>query len=99
MNYNLNVGQTPAFRIDYQAVTDNLKDKITYARQLNDVVHSDHCPVKILIDLWINRQERKTSFLKTLLPKFGLGLRNRVERFYFTFPGIDLTAKTAKNAK
>jgi exodeoxyribonuclease-3 len=39
------------WRIDYQVVTDNLKDKITYARQLNDVVHSDHCPVKVLMDL------------------------------------------------
>lgn len=44
-------GNNKGWRIDYQAVTDNLKDKISYARQLNDVVHSDHCPVKILIDL------------------------------------------------
>jgi len=44
-------GNNKGWRIDYQMITDNLIDKLTYARQLNDVVHSDHCPVKILIDL------------------------------------------------
>ena len=33
------------WRIDYQSVTENLKPKIKDAHQLNDVVHSDHCPV------------------------------------------------------
>lgn len=39
------------WRIDYQSVSDNLRDKITGARQLTSVVHSDHCPVKLEIDL------------------------------------------------
>jgi exodeoxyribonuclease-3 len=33
------------WRIDYQSVTDNLKDEIKNCRQLTDAVHSDHCPV------------------------------------------------------
>ncbi len=37
------------WRIDYQSVSDNLRDRILYARQLNDVVHSDHCPVKLIL--------------------------------------------------
>lgn len=39
------------WRIDYQSVTDNLKDRIADAQQLTGVEHSDHCPVKLLIDL------------------------------------------------
>ncbi len=39
------------WRIDYQSVSDNLKDKIVAARQLTDVKHSDHCPVWLEIDL------------------------------------------------
>lgn len=39
------------WRIDYQSVSDNMKDKIINARQLNDAVHSDHCPVWMEIDL------------------------------------------------
>ncbi len=39
------------WRIDYQSVSDPLKDKIVMARQLTDVVHSDHCPVLLEIDL------------------------------------------------
>jgi exodeoxyribonuclease-3 len=38
------------WRIDYVSVSDNLQDRITYARQLNDVAHSDHCPVKVILD-------------------------------------------------
>ncbi len=33
------------WRIDYQSVSNNMKDKIVDAYQLTDVVHSDHCPV------------------------------------------------------
>lgn len=33
------------WRIDYQSVSDNLKEKILEAGQLTDIVHSDHCPV------------------------------------------------------
>lgn len=43
--------QNKGWRIDYQSVTDNLKDKITNCRQLTDAVHSDHCPVLLEIDL------------------------------------------------
>jgi exodeoxyribonuclease III len=32
------------WRIDYQSVTDNLKDSIIDTDILNDAVHSDHCP-------------------------------------------------------
>lgn len=39
------------WRIDYQSVTDNLRDKIIDARHFTDVVHSDHCPVWMHIDL------------------------------------------------
>ncbi len=39
------------WRIDYQSVSDNIKDKIIQAHQLNDAVHSDHCPVFMEIDL------------------------------------------------
>jgi exodeoxyribonuclease-3 len=39
------------WRIDYQSVTDNLKDRIADAHHLAGVEHSDHCPVKLLIDL------------------------------------------------
>jgi exodeoxyribonuclease III len=39
------------WRIDYQSVTESLKDKLVEASLLNDVKHSDHCPVKLLINL------------------------------------------------
>lgn len=44
-------GNNKGWRIDYQSVSDNLADKIISAGQLNDVKHSDHCPVKMVIDL------------------------------------------------
>lgn len=44
-------GNNKGWRIDYQSVTDNLSDKIISAGQLTGVVHSDHCPVKMVIDL------------------------------------------------
>lgn len=44
-------GNNKGWRIDYQSVTDNLQNKIIDARQLMDVKHSDHCPVKMTIDL------------------------------------------------
>ena len=43
--------QNKGWRIDYQSVTDNIKDKIVDCRQLTDIVHSDHCPVLLEIDL------------------------------------------------
>ncbi len=39
------------WRIDYQSVTNNLKDKLRLAQQLNDVKHSDHCPVYLEIEI------------------------------------------------
>lgn len=39
------------WRIDYQCVTAPISDKIKDARQLTSIVHSDHCPVKLVIDL------------------------------------------------
>ncbi len=37
------------WRIDYQTVSTPLVDKLIYAQQLTDVVHSDHCPVLLEI--------------------------------------------------
>ncbi len=39
------------WRIDYQSVTENMKDLIKDAHHLGDAVHSDHCPVYMEIDL------------------------------------------------
>jgi exodeoxyribonuclease III len=39
------------WRIDYQAVTRNMAEAIRTAGQLADVVHSDHCPVRVGYDL------------------------------------------------
>ncbi len=39
------------WRIDYFMVSDKLKDKITNAEILADIVHSDHCPITLEIDL------------------------------------------------
>lgn len=39
------------WRIDYQSVSDPLKDKLIAASHYKDAVHSDHCPVFIEIDL------------------------------------------------
>jgi exodeoxyribonuclease-3 len=38
------------WRIDYQSVTDNLRTQLQGAAILNEVVHSDHCPVWLEID-------------------------------------------------
>jgi len=39
------------WRIDYQSVSDNMKDKIKKSYQIKDAVHSDHCPVFLEIDI------------------------------------------------
>lgn len=39
------------WRIDYQSVTNNLRDGLKEAYHLTDIVHSDHCPVYLRIDL------------------------------------------------
>jgi exodeoxyribonuclease-3 len=33
------------WRIDYQCLSEGMTDRLVDARQMNDVVHSDHCPV------------------------------------------------------
>jgi exodeoxyribonuclease III len=43
--------QNKGWRIDYQSVTQTLADKIVSCRQLTDVVHSDHCPVFLEINI------------------------------------------------
>ncbi len=35
------------WRIDYQSVTENMKGDLKACQQLNDVHHSDHCPVLV----------------------------------------------------
>jgi exodeoxyribonuclease-3 len=37
-------GKDKGWRIDYQAVTNNLEGRIVATDLLNDAVHSDHCP-------------------------------------------------------
>ncbi len=39
------------WRIDYQAVSDSLRNRISDCRILADVVHSDHCPVRLELDI------------------------------------------------
>ncbi|RLD42330.1 MAG: exodeoxyribonuclease III [Bacteroidetes bacterium] len=39
------------WRIDYNMVTENLKDKIKRVAILPDAMHSDHCPVLLEIDV------------------------------------------------
>ena len=38
-------GNNKGWRIDYISVADTIKARIIAARQYNDAVHSDHCPV------------------------------------------------------
>lgn len=39
------------WRIDYQSVSNTLKDKLQDSFQMNEAVHSDHCPVYVKIAL------------------------------------------------
>jgi len=39
------------WRIDYFFVSDNLKEKIVDADILDEIIGSDHCPVKLVLDL------------------------------------------------
>ena len=39
------------WRIDYQSVSNPLKDKIKEAFQIKEAMHSDHCPVYLEIDI------------------------------------------------
>ena len=39
------------WRIDYNIVSKSLENKILDAKILSDVVHSDHCPVKLKLKI------------------------------------------------
>jgi exodeoxyribonuclease III len=39
------------WRIDYQSVSDSLKNQIVDCQQLTDAVHADHCPVWLEVNL------------------------------------------------
>ena len=39
------------WRIDYQSVSENLKDKLVSAHHMGDAKHSDHCPVYLEIEI------------------------------------------------
>lgn len=39
------------WRIDYNIVTESLRDKLLNAKILNNIVHSDHCPVVLEIEM------------------------------------------------
>lgn len=43
--------QNKGWRIDYQSVTDPILPLIKDSRHLMDVVHSDHCPVQLDVEL------------------------------------------------
>ncbi len=44
-------GKNLGWRIDYHMVTENLKPRLKSAGILMDVVHSDHCPLYVTLDL------------------------------------------------
>ncbi|MBN2681038.1 MAG: exodeoxyribonuclease III [Bacteroidales bacterium] len=44
-------GKNLGWRIDYNLVSNSLKNKLKDASILSNVVHSDHCPVSVLMDL------------------------------------------------
>ena len=39
------------WRIDYNIITENLKEKLINASILKDIIHSDHCPVCVEIEI------------------------------------------------
>lgn len=39
------------WRIDYHFVTENLKDQLRYAEIMPQAMHSDHCPVKLELEV------------------------------------------------
>lgn len=54
-------GKNLGWRIDYQFVSESLKDKITEAGPLTEVAFSDHCPVMLGMDLPVNYLEGQYS--------------------------------------
>ncbi|WP_185211385.1 exodeoxyribonuclease III [Sphingobacterium mizutaii] len=43
-------GRNLGWRIDYNMVSNDLKDSIKSSRILSQAVHSDHCPVELILD-------------------------------------------------
>ena len=43
-------GKNLGWRIDYNMVSESLRERLKGASILADVVHSDHCPVVVEID-------------------------------------------------
>ncbi|WP_313516064.1 exodeoxyribonuclease III [Sphingobacterium sp.] len=43
-------GRNLGWRIDYNMVSNELKDSIKSSRILSQAVHSDHCPVELILD-------------------------------------------------
>lgn len=43
-------GKNKGWRIDYFMVSDTLEERMSSARILSNVVHSDHCPIEIVLD-------------------------------------------------
>ncbi|WP_433896051.1 exodeoxyribonuclease III [Sphingobacterium mizutaii] len=43
-------GRNLGWRIDYNMVSNDLKDSIKSSRILSQAVHSDHCPVELVLD-------------------------------------------------
>lgn len=39
------------WRIDYHLVSNTIEDKVKSAEILKDIVHSDHCPIKVTLDI------------------------------------------------
>jgi len=51
-SYRANARQkNKGWRLDYQSVSDELRDSIKEAKQITEAVHSDHCPVWLKIEI------------------------------------------------
>lgn len=44
-------GKNKGWRLDYQAITPSLQERLLKAELLNDAVHSDHCPCLLELDV------------------------------------------------
>ena len=44
-------GNNKGWRIDYHMITENLKENLRSAAILPEIIHSDHCPIKIELDV------------------------------------------------
>ena len=43
-------GKNLGWRIDYNMVSNGLKDNIKSSRIIPQAIHSDHCPVELILD-------------------------------------------------